>query len=254
VDSTDFLVTTISSRTTVEFDDRDVAEGMIYAYRVYVGTTSGSETGSNTISALVPNLRPPIAVTLDSISDSGPTRLALSWSRNDDKDFRDYRVYRNETGAVSDEDTQVALIDNSSQTFWDDTGLVENTTYFYRVYATDQGGLVSRSNEVSATTLNEPPPAVALNPATNIGTGSATLSWTESTVHDFASYRLYRDETLTVTTGSTLVVEIDERTGTSFRDTGLSPGVTYYYRVFVVDHGAPDPESTGSNTISFTAQ
>ena len=82
---------------------------------------------------------------------------------------------------------------------------------------------------------------------------AATLNWTESTVHDFAKYQLYRSETPTVTTSATLVVDIDESSVTSFRDTKLESDTQYYYRIFVVDDGTnPGPESTGSNTITFT--
>ena len=94
---------------------------------------------------------------------------------------------------------------------------------------------------------------MTLQPASTIDSTEATLSWTLSTEHDFASYRLYRDETPTVTTSSTLVVEIDEIGILSFRDTDLQSANQYYYRVFVVDDGSnPGSKSTGSNTITFS--
>ena len=117
------------------------------------------------------------------------------------------------------------------------------------MYTADEGGLSARSNEAEGRTKNEDPPAVALNEAAEIDSTAATLSWGVSDAHDFASYRLYRDEIATVTTASTLVVEIDEKAFTSFRDTDLISGTRYYYRVFVVDDGE-EPKSAGSNTIT----
>ena len=125
--------------------------------------------------------------------------------------------------------------DASPFPFRDDAGLQENTTYYYRIYTEDTGGLSVRSNEVEARTRNEPPPAVTLYAATNVDSTAATLSWEASGVHDFAAYQLYRDEIATVTTASTLVVEMDAKEFTEFRDTELEPGTHYYYRVFVVD-------------------
>ena len=94
---------------------------------------------------------------------------------------------------------------------------------------------------------------MTLNPASAIDSTEATLNWVASTEHDFDSYRLYRDEIPTVTTSSTLVVEIDEIGITSFRDTDLQSSNQYYYRIFVVDNGSnPGSESTGSNTITFS--
>lgn len=253
VDSSDRLIGTITSIGTLELKDSDVVEGETYYYRVYVVVGSGTESGSNTVQATVTNVRPPGAVTIKTPEAVSFTSIALSWSKSTDRDFQVYRLFRNQTGAVTDSDLQVTEISDQDQVFGDDTGLRENTDYHYRVYTIDLGGLSSRSNEVMVTTRNEAPPAVVQNAASSIDTTAATMSWSESTVHDFKSYQLYRDEIPTVTTASTLVVEIDESTATSFRDTALESSTTYYYRIFVVDDGQdPGPESSGSNTITFT--
>jgi len=347
VDSSGRLIHSVTSKATVEYEDTDVVEGRTYHYRVYVLDTFGQETGSNAVQTLVANVRPPKAVTVESPGTATTTKIVLKWSKCDDRDFAAYRVYRNTTGAVSENDTRVAEITSADQLTWDDSGLQENTTYYYRiyvadtgglttrsnevegktendvpaavtlqqptamsttrialdwsaatesdfrdykiyrnmtgavtnsdslvatitdihrtyhddagrrentryyyrVYTTDQSGLFARSNEVEARTKNDPPPAVTLHAATGIDSTSATLSWTQSTVHDFAYYRLYRDVVSAVSTASTLVSEMEDRGFTSMRDGGLESGTRYYYRVFVVDD-AEEPESTGSNTIT----
>jgi hypothetical protein len=251
VDSTSDLVGSVSTAATLEYEDTDVVEGLTYFYRVYVQDDLGRSTGSNMRSALVPNVRPPAAVTIESSSATSTSRIALAWSQSADRDFAAYRVHRNETGAVSDADPMVAELTEVSDTFFDDVGLVENTAYYYRVYTVDTADLTERSNEVEVKTGNEPPIAVVLNTPADVDTSSATLSWSESDVHDFASYKLHRDEIPTVTPGSPLVVELDGAEFTTFRDTELEPETTYYYRVFVVDD-ADDPESTGSNTVTAT--
>jgi hypothetical protein len=253
VDSMDRLVATVTSAATLEFKDRDVIEGKTYYYRVYVQNSFGLETGSNTLEAPILNLRPPSPVTVKIPNSVSTTRIALDWSEATDLDFSSYRVFRNETGAVSDSDQLIAEASDVNQTSWDDTGLQENTIYYYRVYTTDQGELSTRSNEVEGRTRNEAPPAVTLNEASTIDSTAATLSWTESAVHDFDAYQLYRDEIATVTTASALVVEMDDTAFTSFRDTDLEPSTRYYYRVFVVDD-AEEAESTGSNTITLVTQ
>lgn len=250
VDGSDLLVATTSSRGGTESADSDVAEGRTYFYRVFVRGSSGLETGSNTLQIAVPNVRPPSAVTLKSPDGIGVTRLALAWSGNEDLDFASYSVYRDIEGGVDDSAELVATITDRDRTYVDDTGLVENTEYHYRVYVLDTAGLRARSNEVSARTVNEDPPAVVLSPAASITSTAATLTWTASDAHDFKAYRLYRADNAAVSTGSTLVGEILEPQGTSFRDTVLDPATRYYYRVFVVDEG-PDSKSTGSNVVTF---
>ncbi|HYV51059.1 MAG TPA: hypothetical protein VE910_04085, partial [Dongiaceae bacterium] len=243
----------VTTATTAEFEDTDVIEGQTYYYRVFVRNQIGLETGSAMTTVTVPNVRPPAAVTLntpDGISDS---RLALKWSKTTSEDFSAYRVYRNETGAVTEQDPMVAEIHNVEQVYFDDLNLVENTLYYYRVVVVDQAGLTTRSNEVQARTANLPPPPVTLAPGTNLSFTAATLSWSASDVHDFASYKLFRDTVSSVTTGSTLVIELKDREALAYRDTALVSGHTYYYRVYVVDDGVnPKPEQSGSNVIQVT--
>ncbi|MBM3318338.1 MAG: hypothetical protein FJY75_10860 [Candidatus Eisenbacteria bacterium] len=249
VDSTSELAGSVTRALTLDFEDSGVTEGRRYHYRVYVQDHFGRESGSNAVEALIPNLRPPKPVTLRAPNAVSTSRIALDWTESAERDFRVYRLYRNTTGAVADDDPLLVEIDDRTTTSWDDAGLRENTRYYYRVYVVDQGGLTARSNEVEARTRNEAPAAVTLHAATAIDSTAATLSWSESQAHDFAFYRLYRDEIPTVTTGSTRAVELDQRTFTSFRDTELESGKRYYYRVFVVDEG-DDAKATGSNTIT----
>ncbi len=248
VTENDFPVAEIASADRTSWDDSDLQESTTYYYRVFTVDTGGLVSRSNEVSATTRNAAPE-AVTLHEPTAVSANRIALQWSASTEPDFRDYRIYRNMSGAVSESDSLVVTITDISLTYYDDSGRRENTKYYYRVYTTDQNGLFSRSNEVMARTRNEPPPVVVLNAATAVDSTAATLSWSQSTVHDFAYYRLYRDEIGTVTTSSRLVVEMDDRTFTSFRDTGLTSGKRYYYRVFVVDDG-DDALATGSNTIS----
>jgi hypothetical protein len=79
------------------------------------------------------------------------TGLTLGWSRNEDTDFKEYRVYRSTSPGVTDQSLQVAVFTNRFQTFFDDSGLntVANT-YYYRVYVVDNAGNRTRSNEISS--------------------------------------------------------------------------------------------------------
>jgi fibronectin type 3 domain-containing protein len=253
VDTSDHLAGEITTATTAELKDTDVIEGRTYYYRVFVRNQIGLETGSGTTSVNVPNLRPPAAVTLNSPDGISDSRLTLKWSKTTSEDFAAYRVYRNETGAVTEQDNMVGEIRDVEQLYFDDMNLVENTLYYYRVVVADQAGLTTRSNEVQARTTNLPPPAVILSPGTDLDFTAAPLSWSKSNVHDFASYKLFRDTQSTVSSGSTLVVELKDAEATAYRDTALVSGHTYYYRVYVVDDGVtPKPEQTGSNVVEVT--
>lgn len=250
VDAGDILVGEVTTASTLEFRDLDVVEGTTYFYRVFVRNTLGLQTGSAIASLTVPNLRPPVPVTLQEPDGVSESRIALGWTKSTSEDFAAYRVHRNMTGAVTEGDTLISEIPDADRLYFDDSGLRENTTYHYRVFTVDEAGLTARSNEVEARTTNLAPPAVILQEAFDVDSTAATLSWLRSEVHDFASYRLYRDTVPTVTAASTLMVELSERDATSFRDLGLSNTSTYYYRVYVVDDGeTPEPMQSGSNIV-----
>ena len=96
---------------------------------------------------------------------------------------------------------------------------------------------------------DRPPVAVVLQDPTNITDKSMYLSWTRSTEDDFSAYKLYRDTSPTVTENSTLVSTITDRFSNTETVTGLTSGVTYYFRVFVMDLAG---QNSGSNIVSGT--
>jgi fibronectin type 3 domain-containing protein len=254
VDSTARLVGTVTNRSAPQFADTDVIEGRQYFYRVYVVNAVGLQRGSaNTLGVLVPNERPPREVSLDPAGSVGSTRLSLHWSRAADRDFAAYLLYRNETGAVTPTDSLICRIADVNQNYWTELGLTDDTSYHYRVFVEDTGPPARQSapsNEITATTTNEPPADVLLLPATDVTSIAATLHWEASADRSFAFYRLYRSDSKPVSTATTLVAELDERDTTSYRDTAIDPGMTYFYRLFVADE--QDAISKGSNTIEVT--
>ena len=80
---------------------------------------------------------------------------------------------------------------------------------------------------------------------------SVDLSWTESTLPDFDRYEVYRSTSANVTTANDLIFSSTTSTDTSFTDTGLSIGTTYYYRVFVINsrHVATPSNERSATTV-----
>ena len=80
--------------------------------------------------------------------------LNISWTENADADFKEYRLYRANTSAVSSSSTLVAIIDDPQQTMFQDDDLESGTDYYYKMYVVTQTGLWSAgSNTVKGTTL-----------------------------------------------------------------------------------------------------
>jgi fibronectin type 3 domain-containing protein len=244
------LLASIANVLDTRFVDRDeIEENQVYYYQVEVVDDLGATAGSNVVSASIPD-RLPNAVTLQQPTSVGETTILLEWSRNDDRDFARYELRRAEVPGVTQAAPLVISITDADLRSHLDTGRRENTTYYYRVFTVDRGGNSVGSREVEVTTTNADPAAVTLAPLTEVGgsvTPSVRLAWGQSTVHDFESYRIFRDTSPSVSEASTLVRTIFEPGVTSFTDVGLSDNERYYYRVFVVD----DAEGvTGSNEQS----
>ncbi|OGI11025.1 MAG: hypothetical protein A2Y40_00065 [Candidatus Margulisbacteria bacterium GWF2_35_9] len=96
-----------------------------------------------------------------------------------------------------------------------------------------------RIDEVSFTTSNIPtdntPPANVTGVSKVVNPTSVALSWTSSTSPDNAGTRVVRSTTTyptTVTAGATIY----NSNGSSYTDSSVSTGVTYYYTLFAYDY------------------
>lgn len=142
------LVRELYNPDQTSYPDGDLVEGARYYYRVFVVNDLDETAGSNEM-ALSTYDGYPVAPALDEPTSVGATRATLTWSQNQDTDFREYRLYRSTAPGVTTTSTLVATVANREITFYDDTGIdTAANTYYYRVYVFDAAGNSSRSNEV----------------------------------------------------------------------------------------------------------
>jgi fibronectin type 3 domain-containing protein len=158
------------------------------------------------------------------------TQVALRWTASGGA--ISYNIYRSTTsgGEVKIATTPATI----TTTSYIDTGLTNGTTYYYKVTAVNSAGESALSTEASATPLFTPPTAPTNLRAAG-GNTRVSLRW--SAVAGAASYNIYRStksggEIKITTTPATI-------TTTSYTDTGLTNGTTYYYEVTAVN-GAGD--------------
>ncbi len=128
-------------------------------------------------------------------------------------------------------------------TSFGDTGLTDGTTYYYKVAAVNSVGVSSQSAEVSAEPVaagTAPAAPTGLNAAA--GDTQAMLTWSAPS-GPVAGYNLYRATASGAEGGTPYKTGIG---GTSFTDTGLTDGTTYYYKVAAVN-------SVGTSALSAEA-
>lgn len=82
-----------------------------------------------------------------------------------------------------------------------------------------------------------PVPVTLFSPQYDSPKSGVQLNWTQSEDNgDFAAYLVYRSTSAGVTEqNSTRIAQITDKRTLSFLDTGIVNGITYYYRVYVLD-------------------
>jgi len=133
------------------FPDSGLDEARTYYYRIYVVNDLEESAGSNQISASTYDAIPD-PVTLDPLSSVGTDRVTLTWSINQNSDFREYRIYRDTSPGVTNQPSLlVATIGEREIIWYDDTSIdLTINDYYYRIYIYDKSGNYSRSNEVTS--------------------------------------------------------------------------------------------------------
>ena len=227
----------VSGLASTTYPDNGLVDGTTYYYQVAAVNNVGISSISNEV-AVTPV--PPVAsAPTELTATAGSAQATLSWTAS--TGATSYAIYRGTTpGGES-----ATPIGSATATTFKNTGLTNGTTYHYTVAAVNAGGTSPSSNEASATP-NPPPPA----PTGLVGTGGNTVaSLTWNAVSGSTSYTVYRS----TAPGGELAPAIKTGlTSTSFTDTGLTNGATYYYTV--TDTTGVGVESAMSNAADATAQ
>ena len=228
--------TEVDIATGTSFTDSGLAPSTIYRYRVRaVDTSNNTSAYSNTSTTSTPAVRdttPPSTPTGLTARAVRPTQINLFWrASTDDVGVTGYRIERcRGTGC-----TNFTQLGTSTTRTFSSTGLAPNTTYRFRVRASDAGRNLSAYSAVASTRTapdtTRPSRPTGLS-ATAAGPRRIDLNWTASTDNvRVTGYHVERCRGA----GCTNFVRIGRAASTSFHSTGLAPSTTYRFRVRATD-------------------
>ena len=226
-------IQTVPDSDLVE-DQIVTATGSYAATSTVTGGTWVAQMATFSASPSAVDTTPPTAPSNLTATAASASQINLAWTASTDNvGVTGYLVERC-SGAGC---TNFAQIGTPTSTSFSDTGLTANTSYSYRVRATDAAGNLSGySNTASATTTSgqdtTPPTAPSYLTATAASASQINLSWTAST--DNVGVTGYLVERCSGA-GCTNFAQIGTPTSTSFSDTGLTAGTSYSYRVRATD-------------------
>ncbi|MEO7101622.1 MAG: fibronectin type III domain-containing protein [Luteolibacter sp.] len=226
--------TTVATVTGTSFTNTGLANGTTYYYVVSAVNSSG-ESGNSAQASAIPQPPAPSAP-IGLAATGGNAQVALTW--NISSGATSYNVKRATVNGGP-----YSTITSVTGAGFTDSSLANGTTYYYVVSASNAGGESSNSAQASATP-QAPAPSAPAGLAAAGGNTQVALTWSAS-----AGATSYNIKRATVNGGP--YSTITSVTGTSFTNTGLANGTTYYYVVSAVNPGG---ESANSNQASATPQ
>ncbi|MGO8669784.1 MAG: fibronectin type III domain-containing protein [Capsulimonadaceae bacterium] len=222
-----------TGETALTYANTNLTAGITYYYTIAAEDAGGTSAMSAEVNATTEPAAPP------SLSATGgTTQVILTWATT--PFATSYAVFR---GTATGGEKSGALVKGLTTTTYTNTGLVAGTTYYYKVAGADSAGTGVHSAEAAAITI----PATPAGLTATGGAGQVSLAWTADT--GATGYAVYRG----TSSGGENATPVGTSTTTSYTDTGLAAGTTYYYKVASVDASGTSAESTEANATTASA-
>ncbi len=222
--------TQIATPTATSYTDTSLANGTTYYYVVSAANSAGEGADSGQVGATPQAPVVPPSPPGNLLATAGNAQASLTWSAS--SGATSYKVKRSTTSGGPY--TQIAT---PTATSYADTSLANGTTYYYVVSAANSAGEGTNSAQVNATPQTPVvPPSPPGNLTATAGNAQAGLSWSASS--GATSYKVKRS-----TTSGGPYTQIATPTATSYTNTSLANGTTYYYVVSAVNSAGEGADS-----------
>ncbi len=226
------------------YADKTVTPGATYYYGVQA-KDSGADLSPMSAVAKLTAPMPPSAPGGMSANATSASSASLTWSAaaSGGLPVATYQVSR---GSSPSNLSQIAVV---LQTSYNDNSVTPGASYYYAVQAKDSGADLSPMSAIAKLTALMPPSAPVGMSATATSATIASLTWSAAASGGLPIqyYFVFRGSSPSALSQITTVLQ------TSYTDTSLTAGNTYYYAVEAKDSGADiSPMSTVSMARTFS--
>ncbi len=229
------------------YPDTTVVASTTYYYAVQAAD-KGNPPAQSAYSATVPGTTfgPPSVPANLAASPISCTKVGLTWSPaiSGGLKIANYRVYKGTSPTAL---TQLAITTATSYT---DVNDLAQTTYYYAIQSADTGAppdLSAISNPVAVTTYAYPGAPQNLT-AIPVSASKITLTWSPAVSGGLkiSNYHVYGG------TSPSSLTQLAVTTNTTYTNSSLKPGTTYYYQVQAVDSANDDsPLTVAASATTF---
>jgi len=225
-----------NANTSATYTDTSVTDGSIYRY--FVTATSAAGTSSNSTGA--------VAVPLPGVPQSAPVSVIANFIQTTNVILTWFPV-SGAIGYIIERGTSLGgpytFLQSVTETTYTDVGLNPSVVYYYRIAAMNSGGV--SINVTDSVNSQQAYPATL---SASGGYGQVVLSWPPTT--GATSYNIKRG----TSNGTESVTVAAGYSGTTYTNTGLASGATYYYVVTATGSGGASGNSPEASATTFSNQ
>ena len=240
--------------TVTAYRHEGLPAGVTHHYRVSAINFNGAGPASNVAHDTTEEVLPGAPRRLTARA-RGTSVIELSWNAPSSSGSSPITGYRIESHAGTGRWVPLVADTDSRATTHTHDGLQPGTTHHYRVAAISRAGRSEWSDPTQATTeVTTPgrPTDLRVIPSGVRGSGQLLLAWSapgDDGGSAITGYRIERSSNRV--SGWIIIVPSTNSTGTTYVDTGLSPGTTWFYRVSAVNsQGAGHASDVESGTTT----
>lgn len=244
--------------------DDTIEEGKVYYYRAFTKDVNGNYNETDMVKAIaIPVISvnvPPSNITNLKIEVVN-TSTNVTWNDSNDSNWISTAVVRNTDHIPENHLDGTTIVINTvrdqySNSGFEDIGLVEKQTYYYKAFPLNEVGLYNvNSNYEIIDIADKTPTSIVTNLVVDSDVDQIHINYTDPVDNDWKGTRLVRkigSAPTSVTDGVLIIDSIirDQFSNTSFIDESVTLGNVYYYKAFPYDSAKNYNENSSVKSAS----